>query len=495
MANLLGQNIGTNYKGILNLNTLNGNLSGTLQAVTDGDGNASPLQLSTTEVSIPTGVFNVDAQLRLQGTIYNTTDDIVKFGGAIRTTTFASIGGTFTNAARLHVRGEGGNPVAFFQAADTTFLLRIENNGILRTQSLQLKNTNDFNIIDNQNNDEGIRWGNINLAPRTDGTFNYNEFKPTISNPAGSANQRVISFNYTINNSGAQSGTATGIFLNATETALNGMAHNLMDLQVGGASRFVVSRGGVVNASSGIVGDYCFGSGYYGLRTSGRILMSNSLIRNENFGIISLLDASETFFERLNFGQPTNAFPALKRNGTTLEVKLADDSGFANLNTAQIFGYTAGGSPVVRFKLGEISGGQGISTREGEFSIGLIDANQNAGIRCLIRTSGVGYIDGYSEGTSKATNYRLVFGSRVNNTGTDITNSTTQENGTPVIFGSDVHNDSAIVQINSTTRGFLLPRMAESERDAITTPAEGLLIYNTTTQRLNIYNTSWVAVH
>jgi len=52
MANLLGQNIGTNYKGILNLNTLNSNLSGTLQAVTDGDGNASPLQLSTTQMRV-----------------------------------------------------------------------------------------------------------------------------------------------------------------------------------------------------------------------------------------------------------------------------------------------------------------------------------------------------------------------------------------------------------------------------------------------------------
>ena len=52
MANLSGQNIGTNYKGILNLNTLNGNLTTTLQAVTDGDGNASPLRLSTTSVDI-----------------------------------------------------------------------------------------------------------------------------------------------------------------------------------------------------------------------------------------------------------------------------------------------------------------------------------------------------------------------------------------------------------------------------------------------------------
>jgi hypothetical protein len=67
MANLLGQNIGTNYKGILNLNTLNGNLSATLQAVTDGDGNASPLQLSTASVSFggSTGLNWDNANTRL----------------------------------------------------------------------------------------------------------------------------------------------------------------------------------------------------------------------------------------------------------------------------------------------------------------------------------------------------------------------------------------------------------------------------------------------
>lgn len=53
MANLSGQNIGTNYKGILNLgSTINTALSGTLQAITDGDGVASLLQLSTSAVSI-----------------------------------------------------------------------------------------------------------------------------------------------------------------------------------------------------------------------------------------------------------------------------------------------------------------------------------------------------------------------------------------------------------------------------------------------------------
>jgi len=53
MANLLGQNIGTNYKGILNLgSTINTPVSGTLQAITDGDGLASALNVSTTSVAV-----------------------------------------------------------------------------------------------------------------------------------------------------------------------------------------------------------------------------------------------------------------------------------------------------------------------------------------------------------------------------------------------------------------------------------------------------------
>jgi|LakMenEpi03Aug12_release.lakeMendotaPanAssembly.Ray.scaffolds.fasta_scaffold56929_3 hypothetical protein len=48
MANLNGQNIGTNYKGILNLGTtINVALGTTLQVITDGDGNQSAVQIST----------------------------------------------------------------------------------------------------------------------------------------------------------------------------------------------------------------------------------------------------------------------------------------------------------------------------------------------------------------------------------------------------------------------------------------------------------------
>jgi len=61
--------------------------------------------------------------------------------------------------------------------------------------------------------------------------------------------------------------------------------------------------------------------------------------------------------------------------------------------------------------------------------------------------------------------------------------------------GSSSINTSAIAQIDSTTKGFLPPRMTTSERNAISSPATGLQVYDTTLGSLNVYNgTSWVAL-
>jgi hypothetical protein len=53
-------------------------------------------------------------------------------------------------------------------------------------------------------------------------------------------------------------------------------------------------------------------------------------------------------------------------------------------------------------------------------------------------------------------------------------------------------NASAILDIPSITKGLLPPRMSSTQRDAISSPAEGLQIYNTTTHHINYYNgSSW----
>ena len=301
MANLLGQNIGTNYKGILNLNTLNGNLSGTLQAVTDGDGNASPLQLSTGEV------------------------------------------------------------------------------GINRTIALG----------------------------------------------AGATNVRLINETYTINNSGAQTGVLTGIFLNATETALNGMTHNLMDLQVGGVSRFrVLNSGGVIaegtstipTARMGFINDPTNAVSVFSFaNTTGATTFGGSIFR---------------------FNGTTNAFPALKRNGAALEVRLADDSGFAALFAGSVR------TPLVQSNSGANNGRVAVQTWNN-----MILNVEDGGV-CI-------------------------------------------ESG---VYASP--NASAILQANSTTKGFLPPRMTNTQMTNISLPATGLVVYDTTNNRLNVYDgTNWISLH
>jgi len=57
--------------------------------------------------------------------------------------------------------------------------------------------------------------------------------------------------------------------------------------------------------------------------------------------------------------------------------------------------------------------------------------------------------------------------------------------------GSDP-NASAMLDVSSTTKGFLPPRMTTAQRNLISSPAEGLVIYNTDEKTLNIYNgDSW----
>ncbi|MBC8045997.1 MAG: hypothetical protein H7Y00_04330, partial [Fimbriimonadaceae bacterium] len=62
--------------------------------------------------------------------------------------------------------------------------------------------------------------------------------------------------------------------------------------------------------------------------------------------------------------------------------------------------------------------------------------------------------------------------------------------------GTTTPNISSIVEMQSTTQGMLAPRMTKTQRDAIATPAIGLLIYQTnSTPGFYYFNgTAWTAV-
>jgi hypothetical protein len=53
---------------------------------------------------------------------------------------------------------------------------------------------------------------------------------------------------------------------------------------------------------------------------------------------------------------------------------------------------------------------------------------------------------------------------------------------------------SAFVDIKSTTKGFLPPRMTTTQKNAIATPAAGLMVFDTTLNKLCVYTTAWETI-
>lgn len=77
-----------------------------------------------------------------------------------------------------------------------------------------------------------------------------------------------------------------------------------------------------------------------------------------------------------------------------------------------------------------------------------------------------------------------------------LNSSNIYNNGTSVGIGTVSPNASAALEVNSTTKGFLLPTMTQTQRNAISTPATGLLIYQSdNTPGFYYYNGSaWTAI-
>jgi len=68
--------------------------------------------------------------------------------------------------------------------------------------------------------------------------------------------------------------------------------------------------------------------------------------------------------------------------------------------------------------------------------------------------------------------------------------------GNNVGIGTSSPNAAALLDVTSTTAGFLPPRMTTAQRDAIGSPPNGLMLYNTTTDKLQVRaGGAWVDLH
>jgi len=105
-----------------------------------------------------------------------------------------------------------------------------------------------------------------------------------------------------------------------TEKAGTGTARSL-ELQTDGTTRMTFSADNSLAsiASSNLV-------------VGSQIRMaSGSRITDRSNGVISISTSGENDFLRLQFGSTSSSFPAIKRNTTSLQARLADDSAFTNI--------------------------------------------------------------------------------------------------------------------------------------------------------------------
>lgn len=138
--------------------------------------------------------------------------------------------------------------------------------------------------------------------------------------------------------------------------------------------------------------------------------------------------------------------------------------------------------------------------------LSLIDARYSDGAIALLIQEGI-----VKNMTINSSNTNTVIGGLLTLTGTGGGNSaalvTTSTSGFRVqrngqgSFRDDSVNDfvltSAILQLSSTTRGFMMPTPTTAQRDAYSSPADLLMVMNSTTKRLNYYSSSagaWVEV-
>ena len=77
-----------------------------------------------------------------------------------------------------------------------------------------------------------------------------------------------------------------------------------------------------------------------------------------------------------------------------------------------------------------------------------------------------------------------------------VANSLITNTGTNVGIGTNSPSSSAILSLNSTTQGLLIPSLTQTQRNSISSPATGLLIFQTdNSPGFYFFNgTSWVSI-
>jgi hypothetical protein len=428
--------------------------------------------LAATSGNVGIGTASPNFKLDVNGT-FNVSTNYAYFGSDANTAVYA---GSFSNEGRIGVGGRSSFPTAnltFFTADGTNNFerMRITSSGEVLVNTVT--DAGDYKL---QVSGNAYVTGTTVLAA-TGGNVGIGDASPKQRLDvfgAGGGGGKIALTNVNTTNYNElifyeNTTVKATIFQNGSAQSNFGGNNSLNIYQASNAPITFYTNGsnqrGQFSGDGELLLNTTTDAGDYKLQVSGNAYVTGSatigstiIANNTPFITGSNIYASNS----MAIGTNTSNFVEFYTNNTSRMVILSGGNvGIGTASPAHKFVVSNAGSEGVEFVMGSSS-------------------NQNI-------------IQSYNRGTSVYSN--LVTRAAIYNFQIGTDNAMYIDASRNVGIGTTSPTSTAILDVTSTTKGFLPPRMTTTQRDAISSPAAGLVIYNTTTSKLQVYTTAWTDLH
>jgi hypothetical protein len=480
-----------------------GPLSTSLRNVTDNLGNASPLKLSTLGVQIvsPLRISTDDPSdmyLDCEDGSENNRFNITRNTGSQQVNlNFASNPAgstTIVGAIRTYVDGTNLSEVMQFREDGSIF-----GRGTQAANNLVIQQSNDVGNLYVYNS---ATWGLLTTPPNGSANTTFNG--RIIGTHGGAGNSALALGTIVADTSGSNFNLSIGQASTIT-TAQNGLAIGRLTSITGWSNATAIGYGAIAGANNAValgdvsallqIGGNFTPTARVHVRGTGSTSATTSLLVQNSSGTEALKVTDDR----------TTTISGTQTNLSTTNVyvgALSLTSAGVGATGQGIWSTGTDGQMVLAGSLGGfvIKGWAG-------YTVSLIN---NSNPRNLFSIQQYGFSDGNTSGlTGNTMNITPIYnfigvqssatvrGIYYNPTLTSLVNTThygIQTTSGGAYINTSTPQSSACLQADSTTQGFLPPRMTSTQRTAIASPASGLIVYDTTTNKSYTYDgTTWQA--
>jgi hypothetical protein len=475
-----------------------------LQNTQTGQGNTDGFLISIdNSASANAFLFNYENASLIFGTngtakarLYQTGNLVLQNGG-----TFSDGGQRLQVQGDAFIKGSGATSATnalLVQDSSGNNLLRVLNNGFVRYGSnlngpfISADGSNTGSLLfytSGGSNATGAFVFRGDIAANTTGNNICLNISQAFSPSSGTANYSLFSISSTINQTGGANGITRGLYVNPTLTAAAdwrsiewsnnsgwglygaGTANNYLGGSLGiGSSisawntnyRLIQFPGGSLFSPVSTPNIYLAGNLYYDSSYTARYVTTG-------FGGVAGFDNGKFIFG--------NAASGTAGNAVTLPIQM----------TLTNAGRLLLGTTTESTFLLDVNGtARATSLTLSSWSLAVESASGSSALNIRTPASGRYFLLSRQDAATGTGNFQ--YAALSNGDSRFVFSSLDSFNGSP--------NASALVQMTSTTQGFLPPRMTNAQRTAISSPAVGLIVYCTdATEGLYVYkSTGWTFV-